>query len=100
MKTILRSEFWIHPELPSLGVIDFWGHGFLKNMIRNLVGSAIEVACGNLTLVEIKSAFEHGDRKRTGPCAPGHALCLKRVFYHEKELQEAVNLGPKSAFLL
>lgn len=83
IKTIDRALFWRHSRWPELGVVDFWGRGFLKNMIRNLVGTAIDVAGGDLTLQDIQDAFGHGDRTCMGPCAPGYALRLKHVYYDE-----------------
>ena len=90
IRTIDRAHFWRHSRWPELGVVDFWGRGFLKNMIRNLVGTAVDVAGGELTEHDIRDAFAHGDRTRMGPCAPGYALRLKQVYYDEaKYLEDA-----------
>jgi tRNA U38,U39,U40 pseudouridine synthase TruA len=54
-------------------------------MIRNLVGTAVDVAGGALTNQDILDAFVHRDRTRMGPCAPGYALRLKQVYYDEEK---------------
>lgn len=90
VRHIDRIHVQNHPRWPELFILDFYGRGFLKNMIRNIVGSAVAVATGDLTVSDLQAAFEHRDRSKTGPCAPGHGLCLKQVFYDEQQyLHEA-----------
>jgi len=62
-------------------VFQFTGDGFLRNMIRNLVGTLIEVGRGKLTCKEFKAILEARDRSLAGRTAPPHGLCLKEVFY-------------------
>jgi tRNA pseudouridine38-40 synthase len=57
------------------------GNGFLYNMVRNLVGSLLEVGYGNQPpgwLAEVLAARE---RRLTGPTAPASGLYLLRVLY-------------------
>jgi tRNA pseudouridine38-40 synthase len=93
-RTIDRIHFCWHPSWPELGIVDFWGRGFLKNMIRNLVGNAVAVGCGDMKIWELTDAFEHHDRIKMGPCAPGHGLCLIHVYYNtESYLESAAAAG-------
>lgn len=96
VRTIDRIAFWRHTTWPELGVIDVWGQGFLKNMIRNLVGNAVAVASGDMVTDELTAAFAHGDRSRMGPCAPGHGLCLKHVYYDPSVYREHMARSPDS----
>lgn len=84
-RTIHRVDVWPHPRLQELTVIDFWGDGFLKNMIRNIVGTAIDVATDKLPISSIEAAFHHGIRAQVGQCAPAHALTLEKVYYSQEE---------------
>jgi len=84
--SVTQDEFY-----PEAVTIDFWGEGFLKNMIRNLVGTAVDVAIGKYPLSTISEAFIHLDRTRAGQCAPAHALSLERVFYSTDEWQLVVS---------
>jgi tRNA pseudouridine38-40 synthase len=84
-RTIHRVDTWIHPRLPELTVLDFWGDGFLKNMIRNIVGTVLDVATQKKQESVILDAFEHGNRALVGQCAPAHALALERVYYSQPE---------------
>ena len=55
--------------------------GFLYNMVRILVGTAIGVSDGKISLDDIKLMFENGDRSLGGITAPANALFLDKVFY-------------------
>ena len=51
---------------------------FLRHMVRNIVGTLVEVGRGKMTLNSISEAINLKDRKKTGPTAPAHGLFLKR----------------------
>jgi tRNA pseudouridine38-40 synthase len=74
-----------HPQFPEMTIVDFFGDGFLKNMIRNIVGTAVQMAIGKLPEDCILQAFEHKNRKLVGMCAPGFALTLMKVYYNKEE---------------
>lgn len=57
------------------------GNGFLYNMVRNLVGTMLEVSRGKQPLAWIDSVIASKDRKLAGPTAPPHGLFLCRVDY-------------------
>ena len=59
----------------------FEGNGFLYNMVRNLVGSLLEVGQNKVNLEDFKKNFKACDRKLMGPTAPPHALTLKKITY-------------------
>lgn len=60
------------------------GDGFLRGMVRAVVGSLLWVARGRLTLEEWAALLEGADRACAGPSAPAHGLTLMRVFYPEE----------------
>jgi len=57
------------------------GTGFLKHMVRNLVGTLIEVGKGNLGPVGIANLLNGGARAECGPTAPASGLFLVEVTY-------------------
>lgn len=59
----------------------FWGNGFLYHMVRNLVGTLIDVGRGRLTGEQFKSVLLSRDRKQAGATAPPQGLYLKEVRY-------------------
>jgi tRNA pseudouridine38-40 synthase len=97
-RTIRRADCWNHPRHPELTVFDFWGDAFLKNMIRNIVGTALDIATKKLPTDTISRAFEHGNRDAVGQCAPGHALTLERVYYDVGKYRTDSDSGTREFF--
>jgi tRNA pseudouridine38-40 synthase len=60
------------------------GDGFLRGMVRALVGSLLWVATGKLSLETWAALLEGGDRSAAGPSAPAHGLVLRRVYYPDE----------------
>jgi tRNA pseudouridine38-40 synthase len=54
---------------------------FLHHMVRNIVGSAVEVGRGARTAPWMAEVLAGRDRTRAGPTAPAHGLTLVRVRY-------------------
>ncbi len=61
--------------------LNFHGDGFLRNMIRNLVGTLLEAGRGKITPEEFAVILAAKERSKAGPTAPAHGLCLKKVLY-------------------
>lgn len=61
--------------------LEFEGDGFLYKMVRNIVGTLLEVASGKRPIEEIDRIFKAKDRKLAGQAAPPHALFLMHVNY-------------------
>jgi len=57
------------------------GSGFLKHMVRNLVGTLIEVGRGNLSAEGVLDLLAKPQRARAGNTVPGRGLYLVRVDY-------------------
>jgi tRNA pseudouridine38-40 synthase len=54
---------------------------FLHHMVRNIVGSAVEVGRGARPPAWLADVLATGDRTLAGPTAPAHGLTLVRVLY-------------------
>jgi tRNA pseudouridine38-40 synthase len=54
---------------------------FVKHMVRNVVGTLVEVGRGKRTAASIVTLLERGDRTLAGPTAPPQGLFLEEVFY-------------------
>jgi tRNA pseudouridine38-40 synthase len=61
--------------------IDVTGSGFLRNMVRIIAGTLVEVGLGKRSPDGIAPLFEAPDRGAAGMTAPAHGLCLMEVFY-------------------
>lgn len=57
------------------------GNGFLHHMVRNMVGTLIEVGCGRMGLREFRALFSRRDRRLAGFTAPACGLALVKVRY-------------------
>ncbi len=55
--------------------------GFLYNMVRNIVGTLIEVGRGKISADSIETILAKKDRTFGGPTAPASGLCLVKVKY-------------------
>lgn len=56
---------------------------FLRNMVRAIVGTLLEVGRGKLTIEGVRRVIEAKDRCQAGTSVPGHALFLVDVTYPE-----------------
>lgn len=59
----------------------FTADGFLRHMVRNLVGTLLEAGKGRRTVLEFEETLQARDRSTAGPTAPAHGLVLEKVFY-------------------
>jgi tRNA pseudouridine38-40 synthase len=55
--------------------------GFLYNMVRNIVGTLVEVGRGRWEPEMIDTILEAKDRNTAGPIASASGLCLMEIFY-------------------
>ncbi|MDR0507954.1 MAG: tRNA pseudouridine(38-40) synthase TruA [Dysgonamonadaceae bacterium] len=68
---------------------DFWvftieADRFLRNMVRAIVGTLLEVGRGKLSLDDFRKIIESKDRGKAGTSAPAHALYLYDIKYDKK----------------
>jgi len=56
-------------------------NGFLKQMVRAIIGTLVEVGKGRINAVEFQKILNSKDRKKAGPTAPAQGLFLKEVKY-------------------
>lgn len=59
----------------------FEGTGFLKQMVRNLVGTLVAVGRGRITPEDARRILDAGARSAAPATAPASGLCLVRVAY-------------------
>ena len=62
------------------------GNGFLHHMVRNLVGTMLDVGRGALALDEIPGILAARKRAAAGPTAPARGLFLHSVEYDDQTL--------------
>lgn len=67
---------------------------FLRNMVRAIVGTLLEVGRGKLDTEGFRQVIESKDRGKAGTSAPGHALYLVDVAYPDDLF---LNVNPQSS---
>ena len=75
-----------HPDANPTwdGTLVHWrveGNGFLKQMVRNIMGLLVEVGRGKLAPAEVPGIIETRDRKAAPATAPAQGLTLSAVYY-------------------
>lgn len=65
----------------AAGWFSFTADGFLTYMVRNMVGTLLEIAGGRMEVETIERILESGDRRLGAATAPAKGLCLWRVVY-------------------
>jgi tRNA pseudouridine38-40 synthase len=73
-------------ECGQLFIYRVRGSGFLHHMVRNLVGTMLDVGRGHLDIEKIPSILAARSRAAAGPTAPAQGLFLKSVEYPAGEM--------------
>lgn len=61
--------------------LEFEGEGFLYKMVRNIVGTLLDVAAGKTDPSQMREILAAKDRRKAGGSAPPQGLFLVRVLY-------------------
>lgn len=78
IRTIKRLDF-----IPQEGGfrVEIEADGFLYKMVRNIVGTLLDIARGKMKIEDITHLFEQQDRRLAGKAAAPHGLFLYQVDY-------------------
>lgn len=74
------------PCAPYLTILRVTADGFLKQMVRNMVGLLVAVARGKLPVDDVPELLACRDRRRAPATAPAQGLTLTRVWYEEEAI--------------
>lgn len=94
VRTVTRFDLFEEKN----GIIRFEieGTGFLKQMVRAVIGTVMEVGEGKREAQEIPYILKARDRRLAGRTAPAHGLCLESIEYpQEFDLWQAQQLKGK-----
>lgn len=61
--------------------ISIEANGFLRHMVRNIVGTLVEIGRGRISAEKMREILESHDRRIAGPTAPPNGLFLERIVY-------------------
>jgi len=79
VRRVIRAEW----KRGRDGIIRFEieANGFLKQMVRAIVGTFVEVGKGRMKASDFRKIMNSRDRKNAGPTAPAQGLFLKEIKY-------------------
>jgi tRNA pseudouridine38-40 synthase len=87
IRTIFSSTWELRrSEAGELLVYRVCGNGFLHHMVRNLVGTMLDVGRGQLAACDVPLILAARSRSAAGPTAPARGLFLHSVEYPDGEL--------------
>jgi tRNA pseudouridine38-40 synthase len=78
VRTMHRSEVIYRRDLVAFEID---GDGFLRHMVRAIVGTLVEIGRGWRPVTGLKSLLDGGSRAEAGATAPAHGLTLVKVEY-------------------
>lgn len=70
-----------HQTSPTTWYFEIRANRFLRNMVRAVVGTLVEVGRGRLTIEEFQRVVEGKKRTEAGESMPAHALFLEDITY-------------------
>lgn len=76
----LKEAFWEEVE-PGRWRFTITANRFLRNMVRAIVGTLVEVGRGRISIEEMRHIIEAKDRCQAGESVPGKALFLVDIKY-------------------
>ncbi len=76
---IIHAATWARQE--GLLIFRIRGSGFLHHMVRNLVGTMVDIGRGTLAPADLPRILASRDRSQAGPTAPASGLFLIEVLY-------------------
>jgi tRNA pseudouridine38-40 synthase len=84
VREILQAG-WGRDEATDIMLFSICGTGFLRYMVRALVGTLVLVGRRKITPLEFAKILRSCDRSRAGPTAPPQGLFLESVDYRDSE---------------
>ncbi len=79
VRTIYSANWrWLRPDIAEFSVT---GSGFLKQMVRNIIGAQVLLAQKNFKSAKMSDILAACDRKLVGPPAEPQGLYLMKVYY-------------------
>jgi tRNA pseudouridine38-40 synthase len=74
--------FW--EESPKGLVFHIKADRFLRNMVRAIVGTLLEIGLGKMPVQEMHNIIQSGSRSEAGASVPAHGLFLTRIEYPKR----------------
>ena len=85
VRTTVRTVFDLRIERETDGIVtfDIVGDGFLRYMVRTIVGTLVQMGLGRRPVADTAEILRSRTRERAGPTVPPHGLFLMSVDYSD-----------------
>lgn len=81
VRTVYKAFFLDEETNPGVFAFEVTANGFLRYMVRNLIGTLVHVGLGKIRAEEVPEILEGKNRDLAGVTAPPQGLFLKAVHY-------------------
>jgi len=84
VRRVMRAEWRREPQLPwgaPIWQFSIEANGFLRGMVRRVVGTLVRVSEGHLEPDDVRDIIRAGDPARAGPPAPARGLFFWEAHY-------------------
>jgi tRNA pseudouridine38-40 synthase len=79
VRTVIMADIDVHDR--QMIVVTIEADGFLRHMVRNIVGTLVDVGRGKLSVSQFQDIMDAKDRTKAGMTAPPQGLFLQEVRY-------------------
>ncbi|UQS86377.1 tRNA pseudouridine(38-40) synthase TruA [Nicoliella spurrieriana] len=94
VRTIYEATCYLDRKQNEV-VLEFYGNGFLYNMVRIMAGVLIEIGSNRRDVNDIERLFKVKNRNQARLTAPASGLYLKRVYYEGDDPDHPTKLPVK-----
>ena len=92
IRTIYQAECRPVKNMPLHFSFFVTGDGFLRHMVRNMIGTLLPVGQNRISPAEFADILSARNRSSAGPTAPAHGLFLQKIYYKDQEFQFFQNI--------
>ncbi len=79
----IMKASWTYVESKDLLIFEITADRFLRNMVRAIVGTLLDVGRGKLSIDDFCMVIEQKNRSSAGVSVPANALFLEKILYPE-----------------
>ncbi len=86
--------------LDKCAMLEVWvlGDGFLKQMVRNMVGALVAIGKGKISTDDLRQILAAKNRELAPATAPANGLSLAKVFYGDETTTESLVQDAKNGY--
>lgn len=84
----IKTAFW--KEQDNAIIFSITANRFLRNMVRAIVGTLLDIGYGKKTIADLEKILKSGDRSKAGASSPAEGLYLVEITYPDNIFAESI----------